>query len=291
MAPISVHIDDPVTPVKPQGVTPQTAAIDAPLVVSPANNSATATSAPQPLPYPAAKPGAAATPAPTPYLPSVQPTATRTTTTTYNENAPPPPQPGAVPSPLPQQAPMTVGSGLPPPPRPGESVKQGSAFTGALNNMYALPPAQKLQTNYAPTHSTYTAGTLPGSATAPQLLSPTTLNFGPVASPTVGGSSSSSYPDASRRISSKHPPGYVQNVYAQDLSPAARASLDQETRRESLADRMGFARGGEAGSAGERGVGESVNEAWDAAKGWFNKAGAAIAEGEQEVWRRINGGH
>lgn len=294
MAPIPVHIDAPITPVtaaKPQGITPQTAA-QPPVAPSPASNVATTTAPAQIGGYLPARPGAAAA-VPTPFIRSPQPSATRTTSGLQNENLPPPPQPGAVPVPSNYQpATATASSSLPPPPRAGESVKQGSAFTGALNSMYsAPPPAQQLQQNYAPTHSTSTAGIMPNQATTPLRSAPTTLNFGPVASPTAGG-----YQDANRRVSSEHPAGYVQNVYAQELSPRQRASLDQETRRESFVDRLGLGGVGGGGSSeqslsGERTVSEgvSVEGAWDAAKGWWNKAGTAIAEGEQEVWRRING--
>ncbi|KAK5731887.1 hypothetical protein LTR17_010962 [Elasticomyces elasticus] len=286
MAPIPVHIDAPITPIKAQGITPQTAASD-PVVPSPATNVATTTAPPHIGGYEPARPGV--TPAgPTPFIASPQPSATRTTYTPQNENQPPPPQPGAVPmAPFSQQATQTAGSGLPPPPKAGESVKQGTAFTSSLNTMFSAPPPRPLNQNYAPTHSTSTVGTMPGQATSPIRSAPTTLNFGPVASPSAGG-----YQDTARRVSSEHPPGYVQNQYAQELSPQQRASLEQETRRESFVDRIGLGAAGVGGGetiGGERRASEAVGGAWDAAKGWFNKAGTAIAEGEQEVWRRING--
>ncbi|KAK0285071.1 hypothetical protein LTR35_005273 [Friedmanniomyces endolithicus] len=313
MPPIPVHIDDPITPTRPQGITPQTAALQ-PVAPSPATNVATTTTAAaaQPSGYPAARP-AAAVPAPTPHIPIPQAPATRTTSILQNENRPPPPQPGAVPVPFhqQQQQQQQPTSGLPPPPRAGETAKtqQGSAFTGALNNMYTPPPppavAQHLLQNYAPTHSTSTtAASMP---TTPQRAGPTTLNYGPVASPLAG----SGYRDTGadiRRTSAEEQGargGYVQNVYAQEMSSAQRASLEEEVRRESFVDKLGLGGvvgGGGGGSVGggtggfggtgregeERG-GEGLSGAWDAARGWLGKAASSIAEGEQEVWRRING--
>ncbi|KAK5111034.1 hypothetical protein LTR62_005409 [Meristemomyces frigidus] len=295
MPPIPVHIDDPITPAKPQGVTPQTAASGRPASQVPASVPVTTTQAAVP-PYPAAQPGAAAAPAPTPYLLRPQPEPTRTSSTQEQDVGPPPPQPGAVPSPYSHATPMTGANGLqqPPPPRAGEAPqKQGTAFTAMISNVYTPPaPAQNLQQNYAPTHSTSTVGTAPGQATTPMRIAPTTLNFGPVASPAVGSSQD-------RRVSSEHPAGYVQNVYAQDMSPAQRASLDQDTRGESFVSQLGLGGVGSSlgdgmkGSGGGGRVGEGWSEgvegAWSAAKGWLGKAGEVIAEGEEEVWKRING--
>ncbi|KAK1059073.1 hypothetical protein LTR33_013237, partial [Friedmanniomyces endolithicus] len=203
MPPIPVHIDDPITPTRPQGITPQTAALE-PVIPSPATNVATTTTAAaaQPSGYPAARP-AAAIPAPTPYIPIPQAPATRTTSTLQNENRPPPAQPGAVPVPFQQQQQQQASSGLPPPPRAGETAKtqQGSAFTGALNTMHTPPPplaaAQHIQQNYAPTHSTSTTTSMP---TTSQRAGPTTLDYGPVASPLAGGGYRDHGADA-RRVS------------------------------------------------------------------------------------------
>ncbi|KAK1813655.1 hypothetical protein LTR12_012002, partial [Friedmanniomyces endolithicus] len=204
-----------------------------------------------------------------------------------------------------QQQQQQASSRLPPPPRAGETAKtqQGSAFTGALNTMYTPPPpavAQHLQQNYAPTHSTSTtAASLP---TTPQRAGPTTLNYGPVASPLAGGGYRDTGVD-NRRVSADEQGargGYVQNVYAQEMSSAQRASLEEEVRRESFVDKLGLGGvvgGGGGGSGGFGGAGregeersgEGLSGAWDAARRWFGKAASSIAEGEQEVWRRING--
>jgi hypothetical protein len=82
------------------------------------------------------------------------------------------------------------------------------------------------------------------------------------------------------------------------MSPNQRASLEQETTRESFVTQLGIG-GGSGGGNGSQSLGgnanggegwqEGVEGAWNAAKGWLGKAGSALAEGEQEIWRRVNG--
>ncbi|KAK4548586.1 hypothetical protein LTR36_009496 [Oleoguttula mirabilis] len=259
MPPIPVHIDDPITPQKAQGVTPQTSNLSA---AASSASDATTTTPNQQVSYPAARPGQPAVPAPTPYIPRPQPQVTRTTPPSLGENGPPPPQPGVVPMPPSQQVTMTATSTLPPPPKAGESLQQTS-FTSTLNQMHIPPPQQ----NYAPTHSTTTAT----PATPRRSGGPTTLNLGPV---------------ISTPASAEHPPGYQQNVYAQEMSPAQRASLDQETRRESIAAQLGLV--GETDGLGGGSDGKA-GDMWNAAKGWLSTAGAKLVETEEQVWKRING--
>lgn len=89
----------------------------------------------------------------------------------------------------------------------------------------------------------------------------------------------------------EHPAGYQQNVYAQELNPAQRASLEQETRREGVmgfggGEGFGGVGGGGGGSEGARGEEGSM---WNTAKSWLGVAGNKLAETEEEVWKRING--
>lgn len=290
MPPVQLHLDDPVAPQHPQGVTPQTAAADPASAAAPANNQATTTSAAAPA-YPSAQPGQAAVPAPTSYAPPTsQPAPTRTSQFSQ-DGSPPPPQPGAVPAP---------SSSIPPPPKAGESPAatatakpQGTPFTGALNQMHIPPPPQ---TNLAPTHSTTVPAPGAGFASPSGGGGPTTLNLGPVTT-----APTSAAQDGSGRRSSEHPPGYQQNVYAQEMTPAQRASLEGEQRREGFAAQLGGAFGGNAGprdgglgggmmggNAGG-GVGGDGEGVWGAAKSWLGAAGSKLAETEEEVWRRING--
>ncbi|GAB1726632.1 hypothetical protein NU195Hw_g8325t1 [Hortaea werneckii] len=282
MPPVQLHLDDPVAPQHPQGVTPQTAAADTASATAPANNPATTTPASAST-YPSAQPGQAAGPAATPYAPPPisQPPPTRTSQNPQ-DGSPPPPQPGAAPVPP---------SALPPPPKAGESPvatapakPQGSAFTGALNQMHIPPPPQ---TNLASTHSTTAA--IPGTGYVPLGGSsggPTTLNLGPV--PAAAATATSQAGSAGGRRSSEHPPGYQQNVYAQEMTPAQRASLEGEQRREGFAAQLGGGLGG-GGNGGDGGVGGEGEGVWGTAKSWLGAAGSKLAETEEEVWRRING--
>jgi hypothetical protein len=123
------------------------------------------------------------------------------------------------------------------------------------------------QQNFAPTYSTATVlQPQPDASKQGFGNGPTTLNLGAVT------------PRPSQyegRRSSEHPPGYQQNIYAQDLSPAQRSSLDEQTRRESL----------DEGSS----AGETAGNMWNAVKGWANAAGKSLADTEEQVWKKING--
>lgn len=67
---------------------------------------------------------------------------------------------------------------------------------------------------------------------------------------------------------------------AQEMSSAARASLDQQDeRRGSLVPNLNL--GGDSAN-------DTVGNAWNAVKGWATAAGNTIAETEKEVWKRIN---
>lgn len=96
---------------------------------------------------------------------------------------------------------------------------------------------------------------------------PSTVNFGavPVPAPIQAGS---------------HPPGYQQNLNAQEMSSAARASLDASERNEGLGQGLGLS-GGDASN-------DTAGNVWNAVKGWATAAGNTLAETEKEVWKRIN---
>lgn len=152
---------------------------------------------------------------------------------------------------------------LPPPPKAGEAATLREAVTTQPPQMYISPPAQ----NHAPTHTTSTTNTPPKAG-----LGPTTLNFGAV-SPVGGGIAPPS-----------HPPGYQQNVMAQEMSSAARASLDATERRESLAGSFGLSGSGTSALPGTGGT----NGIWDTVKGWGITASQTLAETEKKVWERVN---
>ncbi|CAK4033922.1 Hypothetical predicted protein [Lecanosticta acicola] len=219
----------------------------------------------QQSPYPAARPGAPAVPAPTPYVPNPQsqPQPTRTTPATSN-HGPPPPQPGAVPvapaSQQQQQIPMTAPpSNLPSPPKAGERPPPTTTMPAQMG----VPP---------PTQQANVRGT---SAYSPpeRAGGPTTVNFGAAPQPIPAAAS--------------HPPGYQQDTNAQEMSSAARASLDAQERKDGMGGFGGNFGGGSSSGGGGLGGGDGAGDMWTAVKGWVGKAGETLAETEREVWRRI----
>ncbi|KAM3415748.1 hypothetical protein BST61_g9259 [Cercospora zeina] len=262
MPPVPVHIDAPITPQKPAN----------------AATGASKTQQQQPPSYLPAQPGAPAVPAPTGavHTPNrYQPQPTRTTDSTSN-HGPPPPQPGAVPVPPSQQQTAPVTS-LPPPPKAGEAAKfleqhqqqqQSSPAITTMPPQMAMPAPEQ---NYAPTHTTNTqTPTRAGEGNS----GPTTLNFGAV-TPIAGGIAPPS-----------HPPGYQQNTMAQEMSSAARASLDAEEQRQGSFTGVGGVLGGGAGNASAGAAGDG--SMWDTVKGYANSLSQSAIEAEKKVWESIN---
>jgi hypothetical protein len=144
-----------------------------------------------------------------------------------------------------------------------------------LNSMHAPPP----QINYAPTKSTDT--TAPTSVQPPKAA--TTINLGPV--------------NPQPSMSANHPTGYQQNLFAQDMTPAQRASLDQQEeadRRGSMfAGLPGGASGGASGVSGGGIIGDDASQTagnvWSAVKGWASAAGSKVAEAEAAAWKTLEG--
>ena len=141
------------------------------------------------------------------------------------------------------------------------------------------------------------------------------MNLGPVSSPVAGAGGAGGQGGQG---------GYQQNVYAQELSSAQRASLEEQRRKESLGGSFGFgshdpspgggnnsagggggmlggaggmfggggsgSTGGAGGLGGATGDGGTADEGmWGAVKGWASGMGNKLAETEEEVWRRTNG--
>lgn len=91
----------------------------------------------------------------------------------------------------------------------------------------------------------------------------------------------------------EHPPGYVQNAYAAELSSDQRRALDvhegERGRNRSASGSMGVFGGGGGGGGGSTDDGGEDEGIWGSAKRWVGSAGSKLSEGEKEVWRRING--
>lgn len=151
-------------------------------------------------------------------LPASNPEPTRTVPQAIDNAGPPAPQPGARPMP----GPAPTSSGQPPPPIPGANpnyVPQSVTATITSTTTSSVPPPPQLGMtppahNTTPTRSTQSIP--PPSASGQR----TTINFGPVSSPSANEPATDNV-----RHSLEHPPGYQQNIYAQDGSAADRARL------------------------------------------------------------------
>lgn len=265
MAPIPVHIEDPISPTqgRRQDVQPQTQTQLDPSTTTPAYNPATTTAAStasqasQP-----ARPGAAAVPGPTAAVTRPFPPATRTVALPQDDT-PPAPRPGDAPS-LANATAFQSNATSAAPPKASNASSQ--PVTVAPAQAQYSPPEQNLM----PTHST--------DPTAAARSGPTSLNMGPVLAPAA-----------------QHPPGYVQNAYAQELNPAQRASLEVQQQQEKQAE--GFAGGlltghvRTASSTSGAGAGEAMGETWDAVRSGLDTAGKRASqmytEAHDAVWSYI----
>jgi len=263
MSGIPVYTQSPINAAKPSGVTPQTAApATQTTAYAPSSNTATTTATPAYTSgYPAAQPGAPAVPAPTAaaqrYAPP-QPTPTRKT-----EDGPAAPQPGAFPTPS-----NGLKSNLPPPPKAGEIYHPPQitpAPSAAVSQPYppqmAIPPPTTAYGAQPPTSSTSTT-------TTPSSAYPVSLAVDHQSAP---------------RRSLEHPPGYVQNPYASDLTAEqrqAQAAAEQSTNY-SYSDNLDKPNGTAA-------FGVDPEAVWNTAKKWAQSASEKIQEAEAEVWKRVN---
>ena len=255
MSGIQIHTDDPISPTKASGTSPRTANADAVNLSQPGNESTQS-----PYVFPPAQPAATA-----PTLTSKAP----------QESIPPAPQPGAIPvAPPPTKA---VRLSVPPPPKVGEKP---------------LSPEQ-----YAPVHSTPTQplqyptqmsqpmvhqplrGLPPGSATSTS----TEPSFNPSASPTSLPPST----DMPPRASLEHPPGYVQNPFASDMTPDQRYAAEEEQRPQGNRSETLPSLGYMDPPKGPRPGLEDDQTIWGQAKKWVKETGEHAGRQAEELWNQF----
>lgn len=245
MSGIQLHSEDPISPEKAS--TPHNSNVENPS--QPAQNTA-----PSPYAYPPAQPGAAA------------PTATRTIPPSSGEG-PPAPQPGGVPVPPPPT--ITAPASLPPPPKAGEK---------------ALPPE-----HYAPVHSTSVPPQpYPSQLSQPRVDAPlkgvpagstTSASTRPSFNPSVRPSNST---DTPVRASLEHPPGYVQNPFASDMTPDQRFAAEQEhENRSDTSPPLGYT----DNAQGRKPSLEDDETVWGTAVKWAKETG----EQASKVWDKLGG--
>ncbi len=252
MTGIQVHTQEPISPAKASGVSLQTA--DKP-VGSISQTASTTTAAS--YGYPPAKPGAAV------------PTPTTTSKSTYS---PPAPQPGTAPVPPPPT--ITTKPSLPPPPKAGEKPMPPEYYApGHSTPTKPQPyPAQMAQ----PPLGSYPNGIPPVSTTSTTEPS-FPLSAPPINLPAVSAGSPT-------RASLEHPPGYVQNPYASDMTPAQRLAAPQPENESETSPSLGFTDNTQGNHAGF-GEEESV---WSMATKWAKKKGEQASELHGQVWEKID---
>ena len=295
MPPVPIYSDRPINPAKAEDANPQTAPPPANTSTQPSKNPASNSTTSTAENHPAApSPGAGAVPAPTGAItsrvPQVNASLARvepTRTTTAANDAPPPPQPGAMPIAR-TAAPLTASqaSSIPPPPRAGDGPTATSAFSSPaaitpspsttsatvqdLPSQLSVPPPSQ---NAAPTHSTVPA---------------TTISYGGQYRPANGQTSRvppavlAAQSQGETGISPEHPPGYVQNPYADMMS---RTQLETNNGLGRTSGGMGL--GGNSDSHAESS--ENEPSLWDTAKKWVGEAGKGLQQLEEEAWKRVNG--
>lgn len=252
MTGIQVHTREPISPTKASGISPQTADKPAGSVSQAASTTTAASHG-----YPPPKPGAAI---PTP------------TAASKSTCSPPAPQPGAAPIPPPPTT--TAKPSLPPPPKAGEKPMPPEYYA-PVHPTPTQPQPYPPQMAQPPLGS-YPNGIPPGSTTSttepsfPLSVAPINLPAIPAGSPT--------------RASLEHPPGYIQNPYASDMTPAQRLAAAQRENDSETSPSLGFtdnAKGNHAGSGEE----ESV---WSMASKWAKKKGEQASEMHGQVWEKID---
>ncbi|KAI9843780.1 MAG: hypothetical protein M1837_006141 [Sclerophora amabilis] len=288
MSGIPIHTEDAINAAKPNGITPRTAAPpvqSTPLAPQPnAESPVTYTNSDA---YPAARPGAAPGPAPTG---SVQqnvakaPLPTATPTKVFSQT-PPPPQPGAFP--IPQASSQAPKSALPPPPKPGEAAS-ARAQTGSSqvepSSLPQITPQHPPLTSPPSVISTPQASrSITSSSTRrASYIQPGSLPFAP-STPTRTDPAATG---GQRRQSLVHPPGYVQNPRAADLTPDQRSANEASNDSTPLGGLLG---GGDGPRQSVFNLdGEDGDGIWDTAKKWAKTAGEKVSEAEHEVWKRLN---
>jgi hypothetical protein len=221
---------------------------------------------------PTAQPGASAGPTPTSTATSsasaYTPTPTVPLPSSNTFTSPPPPQPGAVPSPYPP-APAQLDKHRPsaPPPKAGEVPKSA---------VYYAPQYEALP---APTTTTYASAAppppLPYHQQQPNIT--TSARAQPPASMT----------STSHDLS--HPPGYLQDARAsfeerpiEPYQPFANRSSHKRTPSRSGGGVLGESPESQLPPEGGEGI-------LSGAVSWAKTIGGKVIEGEEALWKRING--
>ena len=244
---VQIHTQDPITPQTAYNANGEDL-----------SRAAKAT-APSSYAYPPAQPGAAA------------PTSTSTIPQS-SSYGPPAPQPGATPVPPPPT--ITAPPSLPPPPKAGEKPLPPEHYA-PVHPMPAQPQPYPPQMSQ-PTVDCPSKGVPPGSTTSTSIRP----SFDPSAQPTNIPSST----DVPGRASLEHPPGYVQNPFASDMTPDQRFAAEQEKEnRSDTLPSLGYV----DDPKGPRLGFEDDKSVWGIAKTWVKEKGEQASKLEEKVWDKF----
>ena len=134
---------------------------------------------------------------------------------------PPAPQPGVAPVPLPPT--ITTRSGVPPPPKAGEKQLSPEHYA-PIHSTPAPPQPYPSQMQQPPVDHALRA-IPPGSTTSTSVEPSLNTSSQPSNNP--------SSTDMPARASLEHPPGYVQNPFASDMTPDQRFAAQQQQENQS----------------------------------------------------------
>ena len=268
MSGIPIHTESPISSAKARGTTPEGGSTSN----FPASNVAAITASNIPD-YPSARPGASA-PAPTPTRPRAADA----------PHGPPPPQPRATPNP--SSSAITAKPSLPPPPKVGEVLRSPEYYSPAqatpTKPVQSQPYPQQMTlpspitSNGQPPASTSSTSIHPSFASTPFLSTPQQAR--PISanpSPSSGGGGDGA--------SLEHPPGYIQNPYASDLTPDQRFATEQASQPAG-SQTLGYSDRRETSNAGF----EDEEGVWGMAKKWAKGASDTVGGYVNEMNEKIS---
>ena len=258
MCGIIVHTQDPIHPTKAEAIFPQMAN-----QVSPeAPSRSPISNASMPQRYAPARPGA------------VIPTPTSTVDPSLN-NGPPPPQPGAFPVANP---PLTTAKpSLPPPPKVGEKPQAPEYYT-PVQSQHAQQQRYPAQLSH-PSLGSGITGLPPASTTS----TTTTPSFLPTVPPTK-------LPEAAedpRHASLEHPPGYVQDPYASEMTSDQRFATEQQAHEVQPETLPSFGHISNHSRRKSSGFLEDDKGVLDAAVQWGKQKGEQLGDLHEQMWDSI----
>ena len=266
---VQIHTEDPISPVKARGSTPQTA--DSSNAENPSQLGEITT--PSPNAYPRAQPGAVA-PTPTSTVPQ-SPSA-----------GPPAPQPGAAPVPPPPI--ITARPRVPPPPKAGEKPLSPEHYT-PVHSTPAQPQPYPPQASQPPIDDAPRA--LPPGSTTSTSTGP---SYDPLAPPPPSSSrtptSPADMPGRAAATSLEHPPGYQQNPFASEMRADQRFAAQQEQENGSDGvTSLGYTDNSRRGAARPPGL-EDDQTVWGTAKKWAKETGGQASRFGEDVWNKFSAG-